>query len=679
MASYLRFDGRSGQACRGLSGSGWTGTGSIVLTAFVRILRIPTYTAPILGVTDGSVGCYHQIWLRRDQSGSPTGSFACNGLRNVAGFNFETTLVDVDATTGGNPVRVGRVYKVQSVAAWDASGGGYRLSFAVDGTIIKRAAGGAASGLSTDGGGSSLIRICGEPLGASDRIASQPIRAAHVEVLQAKVEFDRTITFAGGDIQTVDADSEWDEDMSMDASASDGGLYLLNEGTGSPQDSSGNGRNLGAVGTEDWAGTSSEPSISGGTGTYSFQHIGGYDLRQSDAPAVMPLPVPGPDGPVGDVTSGELRLAPMATWWDDDCEQLTRWFPTTNMSVSTDQKYEGDSSIKSAGSGLVAHASSLPTFGAGASKIYFRGRMYDPGGTTSTRIARYRFLFSSTVTAFLGVAINVSSTEYVTRYDGAGTPNQASGVAFDPGQWVEFLLHLDNPGLGGGTPEARYYIGTPSTPTALVRSEVASAIFPTVIQFQQRGLEASDDHAFIGNVEVGALGLNAHAENIGLVEASGSVVLPLFQPTVDVESFDSVTVDLEAAGDTSLEIGGLTVTFEHSPDGGTSYGASMALNDSNLQGLTVTGDGFDVLRITATFTSSFDDMATAALRGITIGFTVGCTESEPGAAVFTESGVASSSVTESSPASQTMTESDPSADPFTESNPSSDTFTESNP
>lgn len=76
---------------------------------------------------------------------------------------------------------------------------------------------------------------------------------------------------------------------------------------------------------------------------------------------------------------------------------------------------------------------------------------------------------------------------------------------------------------------------------------------------------------------------------------SGSAEIELDFEEKQIESFDSVNISDEI--DSGMWRGNITYDFAHSTNGGSTYNSYQTLNDTNLQGLDLSGDGQDVLKI----------------------------------------------------------------------------------
>ena len=107
---------------------------------------------------------------------------------------------------------------------------------------------------------------------------------------------------------------------------------------------------------------------------------------------------------------------------------------------------------------------------------------------------------------------------------------------------------------------------------------------------------------FWGQYDSGTTQINMDefvTENTASVYDEGTAIIEA-QPTLAVHSFDSVTIDDDTA--TSPFHGTTTYEFQHSTDGGSSYGSLTDLTNVNLQALALIGQGLDSLKITITHT-----------------------------------------------------------------------------
>lgn len=217
----------------------------------------------------------------------------------------------------------------------------------------------------------------------------------------------------------------------------------------------------------------------------------------------------------------------------------------------------------------------------------------------------------------IGVHHAESSTEYVAFVNGAGTPHVATGVTRAVG-WHEFLIYVEVPGVGNST--VRFYASEAGS--TAVRTETGVAVsLPGQVGIRVNGQVASDDHGYWDDIHASyERAGTTNARHVGIVEAFGSVVLPLFQPA-HVYSFDGVTITDETAGASSMELGSTSYTFRFSSDGGSSWSSPATLNNANLQALDCDGDGLDVLEITVEQTASMDSMGSPATRRIEVQYT----------------------------------------------------------
>lgn len=618
MPSYLKFDGQDDVA-RGLAGGYASSTGSVVLTMFARFLQVPTYTAPLFTISDPT-HCYAGIWLY-GQPVRPTYGVLAAQVRVVNPVSIDYPFSGVFADASDNPFRVGRIYKIQFLATY-TGGSGIEVALAVDGARL--ATGNLFSTQFGQPGGSFVYRIGGQGEGSGDRLGGSggitSIRGAHMEVFQAMAEFDRTLSLDGGghiDTSEIGSDTDpFDDDLELAGDAdSSSSRWLMNDGSGTTvSDEEGNADLSISSFPPSWAG-SPDPVISGATATYSFANVQGYALRHSDAPDVVPLPVSGPGGPVGDKTSGQLRLAPMARWWWDDGEQgATQFAGASNLTASSAQVWEGDESVVADSASSSTDYDALDTItGSGTKKIWVRCRFYDPAGTTSTRLQRFLLKPFSGISISIGVHISESASNYIAFVNGASTEHVDTGVAISEG-WHEFLIYLELPSTGNGI--ARFYIEA-----AEVREETGTAIGGCdYIGIRSNGVSASDDQAYYDQMELGFSYGASNADYAGLVEPLGSHVLPLCQPSQGVRYFKGVTITDEEAGGDTESTGTTAYTFRHSTDGGSSWSSSATLNDANLQALACAGNGQDVLEITPALTADLDDMASPNVQSIVIDF-----------------------------------------------------------
>jgi hypothetical protein len=278
--------------------------------------------------------------------------------------------------------------------------------------------------------------------------------------------------------------------------------------------------------------------------------------------------------------------------------------------VSADQVFEGDTSIKSDGASIFNNDIAIPT---GGDTMRVLGRFYDPGGTTSNRVQRLQLRpgVGGQFPIYIGVQISVSPTHYVTRIDSdIGVENQASIVPISVG-WHSFGWYWSRPLIGSS--EVRLYIDG-----ALVRTFTGShPTAPGNLGLRQRGLSGTNDQGYWDTIDMSqedTLG-GIDPAFAGLVESTGSVVLPLFRPPLPgVKAFVGFVQD-----------GVGTITFRHSKNVGATWGISQPLTNAALQALVTAANGDDVLEFTvaqaaadAATAMGADNMDSPALRQLDI-------------------------------------------------------------
>jgi hypothetical protein len=596
VSSYLKFDGKDDVVRFLLNWMDYPVEGACNqrFTVFVRFLSWPTTACAVWG--DEASSSANGIFI---------GTTAYSRVQHLAAryviqFPGPTyvplTITAAGADGAGAPFHLGRVYKIQLAMETTAVPDSTAKLF-VDGAEVATST--TAGWPIASYGGVRTSNLGGK---VSSFAAVSPPRGAHMEILQAM--FERNVT----DPFDVD-DSEPFTDLTLGAGAdtSWSSVWPMNEGSGtSVEDTSGtNDLVLGNGGTDppSWA-PEADPTYATGSATFGFGSCEGLALRESDAPTVSPAPIYGPEGPVGDETAGKLRLARAGDWHWDDSEALTGiWSPTTEMTVSASQVFEGNDSIHA--DGTTGVQSTSPLFSPGTSpQWWLEWWFYDPGGTSSSRVQALGLASSTpSMRAAIGFVGAVSTTEYVTSFDGS---NVASGVAVATG-WHHFAIHVDH------ASDATYWIDG-----VLVRTEDATSlgsIARLMIAFD--GESASNDDAYYDAIRVGASGSTANSVYAGLVESSGSIVLPLVQPPEGVRFFRGVAFTDETAGTSSMDVGGtVTYTFRHSTDGGSTWGSSTALTTANLRALACAGNGQDVLEITVAMTSGMDDIGSPEVSSV---------------------------------------------------------------
>ena len=660
MASYLKFDGQQDKAEAPVQ-TGPAPT-SIVLTAFVRVLEMPVRSAPILQIvkaTDTTLTVIG-IWL--------SGPGASNVYNKPFAVNFglpsgEAWVPDVPIDASANPIRLGRIYKIQLLLTTSGP-----FSVAVDG--VRVLTGTLATPLDDFTLFGWLACLGGEK-GTLNALA--PLRAMHADIIQAKIEVDRTLATSGG-FPTADADSDPFTNMTLENSHGSNALWLLNDGSGTTAaDSSGNSYPL-TLTTPTWA-SAADPTVpSTGVARWDFASVEGYALRASDAPAVLALPIYGPNGPIGDDTAGELRLAPRGLRWWEDGEQNSQFPVASQLTASTDQRVSSRRSLKTDGAVAVSNTSNIPQDAGGApnyERFWARTWFYDPGGGTAGRLQRFTFFTSANaIICSAGVFQAQSTTEYVTSVVGGGPDHAASGIARSVG-WHEFAMYVDQQSVGNST--IKFYIDG-----QLVRTNSAVTTDIARIGFRELGASASNDHGYWDWMQVGYErdGVS-NLQYSRLLEATGSVVLPIFKPTSGVNAYTGVTITEATAGTTSMTLGTTSYTFRHSTDGGATWSVAATLNAANLAALVTNPyPSGDALEITVTQTASMDDMGSPATRQIDVAYQPSWSEESPAISTWTEELLAAATWTEESPAAATWTEESPAAATWTEESPAAATWTE---
>lgn len=604
MASYLKFGGKLG----GGINFAFPGPPSdnYVLTTFARFLSWPTGRTPIFTVQSSAPNLTMAgLWIgdpvNLGVAGVPT------NRRNLLAANWNSNVGEGFVEQIAAPVRLGRIFKLQLIVSES-----FNVAVAVDGVRVATAAFGGTTfpplGVS--------IYVLGTNNGVY-RGTSAPLRAHHMEMIQAMVEIDRTLVNSGG-FPAVDADSDPFTDLALGAGAtSDSALWLLDDGAGaSAVDSSGNGHTLTLSDDFTWAPEADPSRPSPGVARWDFGSMQGYALREADAPTIVPLPIFGPAGPVGDQTAGELRLSPKApTWWEDG-ERINQMRIDTQLTAELTQPYATRRSLKTDGALAISNPADVPAdIGVLTESFWIRGWLYDPGGSTAGRLQRFTvFTSANAIILSIGVFEAQSTTHYVAS---VGASHASTGVARSVG-WHELLIFISEPNAGNAT--IRFYM--PESGSAAVRTETTIDIAtPRRLGFRQLGISASNDHAFWDDLWVGYnRSGTTDAVFSGIVEANGTRVFPPFQPADGIEFFRDVTITQRIAGTDSMSLGAITLTFRHSTDSGATWSAPAALTTPNVQALKCAANGDDVFEITAAMTSTMDDMGSPALTRIDLGF-----------------------------------------------------------
>lgn len=612
MSSYLKFNGQRDitRALIHWADFGAIGAVNIVMTAFVRFISWPTSGCPVMATEEGQYAT--GIFVGGADSRSGVVGMAIS-IQFVGGTYFQLLVSANGADGAGEPFSLGRIYKLELAIQEGATAKLY-----VDGTeVASQSLFGAK--LRANGAGVGLD-IGGAATGGAWWGSTEPPRSAHMEVIQAMYEFDRST--AG--LFPPSSDSDPFTDLELDASADDtrSNRWLMNDGSGSSAtDAEGNYDMSLSSGSypPSWA-SDPEPTFSTGAATFDFLSIAGWDLRESDAPTMYPAPVYGPAGPVGDETAGKLRLARTGDHKIEDAEVTTgRWSSTTELSASTSQVFEGNNSLHADGTTTVSSWATLPGAGTITGR-WLEWWFYDPGGTSASRVQLLAFSTSGpSPVAGIGFDGSVSTGEYTTFVEGASTEGLASGVAVSTG-WHHFGVYIDYAG------DVELWIDG-----SLVRTDSASTLSTiSRIVIVHDGESASNDDAFYDAIRVGIAGSTGDAKYEGLVEASGSTPLPLVQPEEGVRFFRGVTIADETAGDSSMDVGGtITYTFRHSTDGGSTWGSSTSLTTANLRALACAGNGQDVLEITVAMTSGMSDIGSPEVSRIRLEYEPATALGEP--------------------------------------------------
>jgi len=603
LSSYLKFDGLQDGATAAVFAG--VPSDNIVLRLLVRFIELPTTKAPVVVLNNASGQTVLGLWvLAAPAAATDRGKRLAVCWRGDNGGAQEYRLAEID--TGSGPIRAGVVYNIEVVASYADDG----VSVGVDGVRVATAGFGAASGwVATD----ALYAYLGGTVGTYNG-SSTILRACHMDLIQVSIDLDATLTTSGG-FPDVHADIDpFDDLLTIENNLPGGAVWNLNDGSGTTAaDSSGNGVDLDLTGLSSspaWA-PAADPAVTPGSASWTFGSIEGYGCRAGST--VVPMPA----YPYAGETAGELRLAPMARNWTEDGEALDQWGLTTNLTAATaGQVWSSRRALHADGSTSQTNSADLPVAGGVGDEVWWvRFRFYDPGGTSSTRLQRC-LLATGTNTLMYGAGFmgSVSTSFYVTTVQGASTTNVASSVPVSAG-WHEVLVYAEQSNTGGNTTVRIYIDGS------LERTETGSFSRPTRAAIRQNGQSASSNDAWYDQIEVGYQRVTTvDAEFAGLVEPTGSVALPVLQPASGVRYYRGVTIDMEDAGATSLEVGDLALTFRHSPDDGATWSSPAALTDANLRAVACAGNGKDRLEITPEFDAGMDGMGSAALRGVTVLF-----------------------------------------------------------
>lgn len=598
MASYLKFDGkRDGLSNPIIPG---TASASVRLVCFARLLSLSPRNVPLVQVHNGIGKSIVGIW----QIG-PTVTPTTRG--RLFGFKADPgTLSNVAVDLAGNPLRLGRIYKLEVVVL---SSGAF--SAGVDG--VRLATGGGGFGVFPD---VYLFDVGAENASYGGTV---PFRAAHMELFQVKLEIDGTVSSSGG-FPNVEADSDPFVPMTFDGTATEGGLWLLNDGSGaSPVDSSGFGHSswITPNTAPSWAGAADPSLPSPGVALWDFASVEGYALRQSSAPTITHRPVRGPSGPVGDKTAGTLGLARKAPIWFEDGEQTTQFPISTQLTADLTTPFASRRALKSDGAVATTNSSDIPV---PASILPFSwcfvGRFNDPGGTSATRVQRLGVCSNLNVLRVnLGFQGAQSTTNYIAFISGGGGGDFLVIGAVSAG-WHEIAIFGSDPGGGANGTLRLYFDGQ------LVRSEAGIVItgYFARVAIRQNGVSGSNDHAFYDEIDVGVSNATLDAEYAALVESAGTCVLPLLQPAEGVAFFRSVTITETTAGTDSETIGTTSYTFRHSTDGGGTWSAPAALTTANLRVRACAANGQDVLEVTVAQTAGMDNMSSPRTSQIQVDF-----------------------------------------------------------
>lgn len=623
--TYLRFEGGSSSNYGQTQGGVITNaTGTFVFTIFVRLLEWPVATAPICQqATDGGPGSETitwGLWYYADEFAKTsangrlvTDDSACLGVQ------FSTTAgpsvsVAIPLTGSGVPGKLGNIYQIQFVQKYNSGDSKTYTAVFVDGVSRYQTNG---TGQLEEGPQGDVLRIGHPAILPFDHSGDGQVEEPTcMDIIQFMYENDRTVTITSGEIDAPDSAMDPWERLVVDGGAT-GQAFTLEEGTGSPS------------GTQwinpDWADeTKVDPQIDEDAGTmaWTFENIFGYSEDEEDA---YPQPIFAPIGSRSDPTAGELRLRLLPKIWAEHGalrqgasfpEVYQEWNnPDWGLSSSSAQVAIGDESVLASISTAGNTYADLDDHG-GATTSGFgkwtRVWYYDKGGTSSDLI--HRIQYTGGTLLWFGVLFSQSLTHYSSSVGGSIA---VSSIARSTG-WHEFLVYTELGGIEANEKCRIYLDGT------LMRSvDASSASANSYIPGTRIRNATSADEFHLDWWGFNYRRTGTPTDFQGLVAPTATVVLPDAQPAGNVVSFDSVTIVDEDAGSSSMEVGTLTYEFAHSTNGGSSFGSYQTLNDTNLQGLTPAGGGQDVIRVRVTLDSGLDDMASPAVRSVTINYTSG--------------------------------------------------------
>lgn len=605
--TYLRFGGGTTER-RGNTQGAWYGgqSSSFVFTIFVRLLEWPATCAPIIqqGGDASNTAQWGLFWYNNCFNASNRGpnneqqDDLCLGIQwSVDSGPVIEELVSIEDTTGV-PAKLGNIYQIQLVLFDDASR--VRVGVFVDGVSVHQNS--QLGDIPTAAAGET-VRV-GYP--SEDGFDGTDEEPTCMDIIQFMYEEDRTITKTGSNIDPPDGALDPWEELAVDGSASGGTANNLNEASGSPSGFQ--------FTNPSWAdATKVDPQLDEDAGTidWTFENIFGYSESKPDA---YPQPIFAPVGDRTDPTAGELRLRLKPCVWSEHGELgADQWTSTYALGTSTAQEAITDNSIlaaatvagNSASTGAAVDHGGASSDGQGR---WFRCWHYDKGGTSSDIINRIQVTGGNA--NWMGVLFSQSTSEYATN---VGTHGAAlTGVSRTTG-WHEWVMWIENGVIGN----SKCKIWLDGTLVRDIDDPADAGDGNTQPNTRTRSALAADQfHVdwWHWNRQDG----DTPAEFQGLVASTAQVILPSVNPTGVVESFDSVTIVDEAAGDNSMEVGTLTYDFRHNG------GSWQTLNDTNLQAITPVGTGGgDTIEVRVTLDSGMEDCASPACRSIQINYTPG--------------------------------------------------------
>ena len=628
-STYLKFDGVANQYVNAQGPPATNATGTLVVTLFARLLEWPAVTSQIweVGDTSGADGQDFGMFWYVDEPAKTSGQgrmitddAACLGVRYSVSTGA-VVEVAVPLTGDGVPPRLGAIYQIQLCMKYNVGDLKTYIAVFVDGVSRYQASLTGTIALS-DLDQDNVIQLGGDPV---QTFAGRDHERAIWELHQFMWEVDRALTITASAIDAPNGVLDPFEGLTIagSADANKSWAHHFNEGSGTSLTAdSGTGFSMTAV-SPSWAdSTKVDPVVSGNLATWDFLNVKGYPLRLSNNADVTIQPIHAPASSRPDPTGGELRLRLKPTTWREMGELRIgtneEWYPTNPVMLGdqTGQVILGIESILTNSSTNLGARGDIQSHGGATAQgdgYWYIGWFYDSGGTGANTRGLLTWFSPTVAEVQVGVRVGGSSTHYVTITDQGG--EIVSSVARVTG-WHEFAMFWEE-GTGVNSDTVRFYIDGVQVRQEVGVGAVATASYVPGVQHRYNSDTAAEKF-YLDYLRANTQFANTPAEFQGIVAASGSIVLPVWQPAFGVSKFTDVTITEVTAGVNSQEVGTTSYTFRHSTNGGSSWGSPTTLNDANLLALVTAGNGQDVLELTAELQSGMDEMSSPATRTISI-------------------------------------------------------------